>query len=679
MRRSSRPTISSEPEASGATRAPAPWIAALLGAAAVAYVPGLRNEFVFDDYDMIVRNQFIGNWSFIWKSLFNDSWWFTDPYNLPASSYYRPLQEVWLALNYHLFGLNPLGWHAAMVALHVLVVWLVYRVASKLTADWQTGLLAAALFAFFPLHAEAVVWPSAIPLALSAAFELAAFDLYLSPSASRRAVSLMIFAGALLTHESAIAFPILIAAHAALFFDPSPGGRGQSSDRAISGSNMLGERAASTMPNRVRAAIGAMAPYAIEAGCYLALRFRVLGFITRANPLNHMTVREAVLTIPAAITSYATLLLTPWRVQFVYRLDPVESIATPGFLLPIAELAILSGAAFLFLRRAKRNRLHGFCIAWILIALIPALNLSGLFAQAVIQDRYLYLASFGLCVIAADLAIQWAHGDEWRTRAVWIAAALTAAGGLVALFFAQGLWHDEISLFSSCVDEVPQAAFCHDRLGMALMGRGEPLRARSELEVAKKFDPEEGTIRYDLGLVYENTGDRAAAAREISSGLGMLKHPPAAGYAKLALLYTAIGDEKSANAAVDAAATIPGGNAAADMTRAQIRLMHGDSKGAEDAVREQLKRDPEDSQALILLGTALSSQGRREEAIDAFQSAAKMSPPMPMFHYLIAFGMHRLGDDRDARDECALAIAGAPGNSEARALMDSIERSAAGR
>src|SRR5208283_5556467 len=90
----------------------------------LVYLRCLGNGFVFDDHEMIVINRYLGQWSFLWKSLVNDSWWFRDPLHLPQSSYYRPLQDIWLGIHYQLFGLVPGGWHATMIALHLAAVWM---------------------------------------------------------------------------------------------------------------------------------------------------------------------------------------------------------------------------------------------------------------------------------------------------------------------------------------------------------------------------------------------------------------------------------------------------------------------------------------------------------------------------------------------------------------------------
>src|SRR5262249_49138648 len=140
---------------------------------ALIYLRCLGNRFVYDDNEMITLNRYIGDWSLIWKSFVNDSWWFRNPLILPQSAYYRPLHDTWLALHFQMFGYAPGGWHLTIVSIHLLAVYLVYRIAQELTTSRWTPMIAALWFGVLPVHAQAVVWPTAIPLPLSAVFELA--------------------------------------------------------------------------------------------------------------------------------------------------------------------------------------------------------------------------------------------------------------------------------------------------------------------------------------------------------------------------------------------------------------------------------------------------------------------------------------------------------------------------
>ncbi|HUO05052.1 MAG TPA: tetratricopeptide repeat protein [Candidatus Binataceae bacterium] len=650
------------------------WLIRILIVTALFYSRSLGNEFVLDDLPQIVLNRYIASWSFVWKSLVNNALWFVDPLHPPPVSYYRPLQNIWSALNFHLFGLNPIGWHAAMLALHLLVVVLVFRLASILTRSPFTGLLAAALFAWMPVHAEAVVWPAAVATPLSAAFELAAFEFYLrsrggganNHSRPGLAISLGLFAGALLSYDKAIEFPALIAAYAYIF------------PRELVGENRAVEKAAAApISTRGSAALIAAWPYVLVTVAYITLRYWVLGFVFHSNLGSDLTAREAVLTVPAAITRYVALLVFPWMADPAHPLDFAGSVAQAEFLLPATALTALFISGFFLFRAHRHRRLYLFCAAWMLITLGPILKLDALFPLAAIQDRYLYLPSFGFCVIAADIAAGFVAEGERTARIAWVA---TAAVGIFYgwnLFSVQQYWHDEVALIRRHVQKSPEAAAYHGGLGMALVARGQYADARTELEIAKKLSPGDTENLYDLALVEERLGDSRAAAEEMNAWLEHIKSPSPDAYAKAALFADAAGDTTGANAALARAAAIPGGAEVATVTRAQVLLRHGDSKTAERELRKVLDRHPLNVAALGALGALLSDNRHYDEALDVLQRAASISPEDPNLHYQLATTLYQLGRNPEAQAECAVALSRAPYDPNARALMAQIERGGA--
>ncbi|HUO05480.1 MAG TPA: tetratricopeptide repeat protein [Candidatus Binataceae bacterium] len=641
-------------------------LTALLIATALVFARSLGNGFVYDDGNLIVSNPMVGNWPFIARSLFKDEWWFLDPGHLPQSSYYRPLQPVWFGINFQLFGLNQIGWHAAMIVLHLIAVWLAFRVTLLLTRDGWASLLAAMLFALMPAHGESVTWIAAAPYLLSAALQLAAFDFYLRNRETgwqplSLVLSMLLYGGALMSHDGAPIYVFLFAIYGAIF--PL-----QSDTTEI-------DNGAS---NRMSGAIAAAWPYAIETAAFLTVRYVVLGFLSRPFPNRHLTAMETVLTIPRALCDYAMLLVVPWMAGPQHRLDPVESFASANFFLPVAALAALSAAAWILLRQHPHRRLYKFCVAWTLIALAPTLNLSALFEGTLLHDRYLYLPAFGFCVMAADLAAGYAHRGDRNARAVAIAAVAIAVCYAAFLVPVQYNWHDDITLFSRCAAETPDVELFHNRLGMALKSKGNLPGARNEFETAVKLNPNaSGSVLYDLALVYEALGEKKEAADTMAEGLRRIAYPPASGYAQLALVADAAGDTNGAEEALKRTAELPDGAETAMMARAQLRLIHGDNKGAGELLDELLRHDPDNAEALASLGMALAAEHRLDEALLALHRAASLRPQAPAFHYLIALTLHIQGRENEAHTECAIALAEAPNDPKTRALMDAIKRGTA--
>jgi len=641
-------------------------LAGILTITALVYLRCLGNGYVFDDHEMIIVNRYIGDWSFLWKAFVNDSWWFRDPAHLPQSHYYRPLQDVWLGLNYQLFGLNPAGPHVLMVGLHLLAVVLAYCIAATLTADQAAGLLTALFFGLLPVHAEAVVWATAIPESLAGTFQLGAFYFYLRyrDGSLRTSLgwSLALFGGALLSHESAIAFPMLVAAHGFLFAD-----RGQP---AVDGSPLTAAR----LRQQGRRAVALAAPFIGLSVIYLAARVAVLGFITKRDVNNQATLAQMILTVPTVVAHNLAVIIDPWQAGPSHRIIWVNTAAAADFWMPAAGLMLIGLAGLMALSDSPRRKLYLFSVAWIFIAMAPVLNLGILYPNALVADRYMYFSSFGWCLLAGQAFIAATRAAPAALRRP--AAALVALAAVVcavALWQVQHYWHDEIALFGRCIERFPDSGFCHNRLGMALQGVGDLKGAEQELTTAFKLDSSDFAAEYDLAMVHEQQGRHQEAAREAADALKNLPHPPAGAFINLAQLYDATGDKSASESAFAQAKRLPGGAFEVALARARIKLGHHDGAGAEQELRPLLAAAPDEPSALLTLGSALALQKRYDEALAAYEHAASVVPGNATLRFLIALTLHNLGRDQEALTQCQRVLRAAPSNPNAMQLLQLIE------
>ena len=641
-------------------------LAGVLLVTLLLYLRCLGNGFVFDDNPMIVKNAYIGSWSFFRLSFSHDSWWYLDPLHLPASSYYRPLQDTWLGLHFHLFGLNPAGWHANMVALHLLVVWLVFRLALRLTGDRPAALLAAALFAVLPCHAEAVVWATAIPLPLTAAFELAALLLFVGRAQAlyrNWAFAMLLYAGALLTHEGAVIFPVLVALYGLIFERPDRA----TADRSTNRSTML--------PTRMRATAAALsaAPFAAELLAYLAVRFLVLGFINRPMPLNQLTNGEALMTVPPVLIAYLGLLVMPWRASSAHHMAIVTRVGSPELWLSAAAL-IAIGAAFLFaVRNDRRRGLYLFCAAWMAIAIAPMMNLRGIFQGSIVQDRYLYLPSVAWCVMLADCAVRMARIGATVRRVARAAIAVVLAVCAIALWNVQHLWHDNVTFYTKLIQVNPDQPRWHHAFGVALRDRGDLAGAAREFKAALELDPQSAAL-YDLGVVDSQLGHIKQAAAEEEEGLKRLASPAADAYVGLAQIYDLNGDQARSEAALKQAESLPNGAHVAILARAQLKYNHGDLAGAEAILRDLIAADPYEPRAWTVLGMTAVRENNNAQALEDFQQATALAPRDPFARVMAGLALHKLGRDQEALEQCRGALVIAPDDPNAQALIARIAR-----
>src|SRR3981081_319385 len=156
---------------------------------AAVYIATLRFDFVYDDHGIIVNNILVRSWRYVPEYFLGRTW--HAGFENAAVNYYRPLNFVWMRLNYALFGPHPLGWHATAILLHLLVTLLAYFVARRGTGRPFAGALSALIFGIHPMTHEVVAWVCGTTESLWSAFAFGAFLCYLKFRDTQRAMWLV--------------------------------------------------------------------------------------------------------------------------------------------------------------------------------------------------------------------------------------------------------------------------------------------------------------------------------------------------------------------------------------------------------------------------------------------------------------------------------------------------------
>jgi tetratricopeptide (TPR) repeat protein len=346
------------------------------------------------------------------------------------------------------------------------------------------------------------------------------------------------------------------------------------------------------------------------------------------------------MTMPRVLSEYLTMLAIPWLAGPSHRVFIVTTLMSPDFYLPFVALLALGGLFHVSLRNNPRRPLYVFCAAWIAIALAPVMDLFALPKDQMVHDGYLYLASAGWCVMVASAAIELTRLGALAVRLVWAAAAAVAVVCAATLWNAQRFWHDDMALFTRCVETFPESWQCHYNLGVMLRERGDLPGAERELRAALTVRPDSGDTRYTLGLVHARLGRTREGVEEMASGLAHTPHPPAKAFIALAEWYEA----------------------------------GGDSAGAEHAIKDALRVDPENDRALMLLGILLAQENRHDEALALYRHALRLAPGDARPHFFSARSLHAMGQDREAQEQCRQALAIAPDDKNVQALAAEIER-----
>jgi hypothetical protein len=267
-----------------------------------------------------------------------------------------------------LFGVEAPVLRTANLSLHILATWLVFAFGAVKQIGWKLSFLAAAFFAVYEGHQEAVMWFAAIPEVLVFIFVLASilcWLLWLQSEGARKAMlaaSLLFFVLALLSKESGVVVP------------------------ALMGASLLIYRA------QWRRIILAVAPCVV-----LNLVYAVLIFEAQSN---HLHFNDGTFSTKANVAF--TMINSIGRLFWFWGL--------------------LSLVALIALKRRDQLLTIAGAGVWIVITFLPY---SFIAYMPRVPSRHTYLASAGLAIIvaAAYLALRERH----RHTHSWIPAAVAVA------------------------------------------------------------------------------------------------------------------------------------------------------------------------------------------------------------------------------------------------------------
>lgn len=515
------------------------WLAviALIIVTIAVYWRGLGGDFVYDDARQIADNPYIQDLNLLPEALVSDVWVFRgDAGSEPKSNYWRPVFVLYLAANQFLFGPdNPMGWHAANLLLHLVVVLLLWRMLLRLGVSALGGWALALLFAIHPVHVESVVWISGAPDLLSTLFMLLAWGCLVFPNSGvgRRVSSCLLFLLALLSKEIAVALPLIVMIY---FYFWAPD-----------------SQPASRVTTRIRSAILASLPLWLTAVAWFAVRATIVApfGVDVSWQFDALTL---LANVPQLTLFYIEQCLFPWPLSPLYPLRPLSGteLTTLAWMAPLAWLSLgLALSALL----ATNRRLFALGGAIFILPLLPAMNLNAYLPEQIVHDRYLYLPLLGLLLMAYATV----HGmasriRETRGSEVFFSKAggVGFASGFVlvvaALFIAtwrySPVWTSESNLWRRAVVVDPESSFAWSQLGVHLLDQKQPTLALDALNRSIELA---GNAPALIGRaeILAQQGRHRAASQDLASVLTQQPHNVEAAE-RLALLYQQQGDLNAA-------------------------------------------------------------------------------------------------------------------------------------
>ncbi|HET6201323.1 MAG TPA: tetratricopeptide repeat protein [Planctomycetota bacterium] len=438
----------------------------LLGlSAALLPVRTFRSPFLLDD-TQVLENPDLRDLSRL-PGLFARGYWEGIQGDTKGDQY-RPVTMATLNLSLALSGdERPEDFRAVNFALHGLASALLAALVARTTGSRGAGLLAGALHACLPVHADTVVGIIHRGELLAAVFALGAALLHANARDRGRAPfgAAALYALAVLSKESAAALPLAL---------------------------LLLDRLA--LPSGVRRPprewVRLYGPHAAALLACLAARVAVLGRIG-LEPDTRYFAEESGLVAALTMAKFATLhyarpllLGTPLIADFsrqsfpsAHPRDPVAWACLAGW------AAFATGAFFLAWRR------RSVPAAGMAVALSLALPVSNLLVRTGIlgAHRALYLPAAGWCLA---LGAGSAHAIAGKRRAVFLAGASTLLGLYAVLFVRRGeVWRDRETFYSAALARVPDNVLFVYNLGETRTEQGRFAEAEGCYRRVLALDP----------------------------------------------------------------------------------------------------------------------------------------------------------------------------------------------
>ncbi|ACG74394.1 TPR repeat-containing protein [Anaeromyxobacter sp. K] len=620
-------------------------IAAILVLGVAAYANAYRGPFVLDDHSSIIDNADIAH---------PTRWLPGGPGYASAPN--RALTYFTFALNHRLGGLDPVGYKAVNVGIHLAGALLVYalvllalrtpRLARSALArsPRAVALCAAALFVAHPLQTQAVTYVVQRLTSLATLLYLASVVLYArwrerldrgagtGPRAVLGYVPVLLAALlAMRSKEIALTLPLAIAAYEICFLSATP------RRRLLYLAPVLATLVVIPM-TQLGGGIGASVGGAERGATRLAAAAAAAANTTTARPY-----LEYVTTQPAVIARYLGMAILPVGQSIDHGFETYP-LAHPLALLGLAMLAALAGLAVWLLAATRQRtarpsgmdpaaRLVAFGAVWFLLGL----SLESLVAlQDLMVEHRMYLPSAGLFVaVAASAGLAGERIAPGRWERGLMAVALGVAAVLAVITFARNeVWADDVRLWSDAAVKAPANPRTHGNLGLALAQRGEVARGMAEIDVALRLKPDFYQAHTNKGVLLLQQGQLVPALEHLRYAVALAPNDAASRFALGRALHAA-----------------------------------GDLAGAVEEYRAVLARQDRHRLAVNNLAVAYAQAGRMELAIEHFRRAAALDPDDPEPAVNLGRALLTTGDAGGARDASEAALRTAPRHPGAHAVL----------
>lgn len=646
----------------------------------LVYLRSLQNDFVnWDDHVYVFENPNIRVFDrhlFRWAFLgFHEGNW-------------HPLTWISHALDYALWGLNPLGHHLTNTILHAvnasLVVVLVARLVEAATTPAEcspaspvrvprftlvVAVTTGLLFGLHPVHVESVAWVAERKDVLCAFFFLLSLVMYgnyagaanrdgpaHAPAGPTRGAprsargvnryylaALACFALALLSKPMAVSLPAVL-----LILDWYPFRRLRSLTQKKGDSPFFTERGPVPIFQRTVGRLQSFTqcwPVLVEKipMVVLSLVSSVLTVLAQEQEgaLGVITppVAMRVLVAAKSLIAYLYKMAVPVYFSPVYPYPKDASIASVPYLLASAAvIGMTIGCAV----AARRQRLWLSVWGYYVITLLPAIGIVQVGSQAM-ADRYTYLPSlapFLLAGLGVARMEAYVRAATTRRRLVRLGAVCVAILGVAGMSFATirqiGVWEDGMTLWSHVIANQPnEAVKAYINRGVLFQVAGDLDKALADFNRAIALNPGrpgnylKPSVYYEAylrrGQTLESQGERSKALADFDA-VSELDPSYGPAYRNRAGLFERAGQVDRAIAELDKAIAANPGDQGMYIERGILYGKYRSLEAAIDQFSVVIRANPSEAPAFGNRGWAYALLGQHERGLADLNRAIELNP-----------------------------------------------------
>ncbi len=550
----------------------------------LAYLPVLNAVFLLDDNDELAH---VGNMQSI------SAVWGADCYG-----FFRPAKNLLYYFVTRAAGRNRTAARVISLGLLLLAANMISYYLRRLGLDFRTAYASTALWALAPTLVSSVAWFSCANILLMTGMGVGALLSWenFSYSTGGRAAAWLAVAGilyvaAMTAYEAAIVVPALIIIREFLIV-----------------------RRTGRVPRR---ALALALLLALGLGYFVLLRWHVSS--TVVGILSIAPAPPAMMSFSAALLMIYHLGLWLWpfgRLTILSTFDP----QAPGMMPAAAAAWILVTAIFVMLWRLRRRiPFVVFGILFFFIAILPLSNLVPLY-NGPMADYYLSFASIGLAVAVGWMLMtgfrrlreRGVKAERWWSLVVVILIAWRAAAALYVPLWAAA-WSSERRLLQAAVVNAPWNNAARAELARVIVG-------------------EKGQLSTALHLAQQSVEGAPWCPR---------------GYYSLADVFSRMGRYAEARRVLDRLIQKYPDLTTAYVLEGALYDRSGQTASAERCYRKalDLRWHPQYSPiAAINLGGLLYQQGKTNEALEVWRSAAARDPYSLELQANLAFLYTQLGE-----------------------------------